>query len=231
MSQRRKWRQGGLSQLSNVSKLVAMEKEIGSKFPGFTVLNCDKHQVHGGWENKEPTSTAMEVLWYVFSGASGKAQHSKNHMSLPPPCTPVPAPSPRQSGFTVSPIASPSFDKALKAQAWLWMSLCANAPESWIRLLVTIASDPSSPSQCHLVARSVSQPQHNWAGSFFAMRQSWALQDVQQHLQLLRTRCRELLPSPYPPSHNNKKYLQTLPYLLGGGTKLSLLENLWTRWL
>ena len=121
ISQRRKWRQGSLSQLSNVNKLVAMKKEIGPRFPGFTILNHDRHQVHGGWENKEPTWNAMEALWYVFSGASGKGQHSKHHVSLPPLYIPAP-PLPR-----------------------LWMSLCTNAPESWVQPLGTIASDNGLP--------------------------------------------------------------------------------------
>lgn len=35
-----------LSQLSNVTKLVVVEREIRPKFPGFTDLDHDKHQVH-----------------------------------------------------------------------------------------------------------------------------------------------------------------------------------------
>lgn len=38
-----------LSQLSNVNKLVVMEKDIVPRFPGLTVLDHNRHHAHSGW--------------------------------------------------------------------------------------------------------------------------------------------------------------------------------------
>lgn len=61
-----------LGPLPNV-KLLVMEKEIGPRFPGFTIPDQDKHEVHRKWENKGPIWNATKVLRCVFWGASRKA--------------------------------------------------------------------------------------------------------------------------------------------------------------
>ena len=118
-----------LSQLSHVNKLVVMEKEIVPRFPGFTIRDHDKHHVHRGWENRANMKCNGNPAVYLFGRVEESPALQTPSVFSSPTYTSTPSLT-KAHWFAASPIASPSFDKALKAKAWLWVSLCPTAPES-----------------------------------------------------------------------------------------------------
>ena len=88
-----------LGQLSDVPKLVMMENKIGPGFPGFIILDYEKHQVHNGNLDKIADTRCNGSAAVCPFGCLRETQHCENHLSFPPPPMCPTQPPPLQSSL------------------------------------------------------------------------------------------------------------------------------------